>query len=101
MRINDAAHWRRCMTTPTLCVRTETGAGGGPVETVIGPESSCSIGRAIDADVMTDDVLVSRRHLPIEPAAPGWLIRDVSTNGSWYIGVRIDPAGLWVAQAGS
>ena len=51
--------------------------------------------------MLVDDARVSRRHLVIEPEAPGWRIRDVSANGSWYNGVRIEPNGLLLNPTGT
>jgi ABC-type multidrug transport system ATPase subunit/pSer/pThr/pTyr-binding forkhead associated (FHA) protein len=89
------------MTAATLSVTTGNGAPGGAIQAVVKPRTSCLIGRSIEADVLIDDVRVSRRHLLIEPEAEGWRIRDVSTNGSWHNGVRLEANGLLVLQAGT
>jgi ABC-type multidrug transport system ATPase subunit len=56
------------------------------------------VGRSVEADIVVDDARVSRRHLVIEPEGSAWRIRDVSANGSWCNGVRIDPSGLLLNQ---
>jgi len=85
----------------TLSVRTGNSSSGGPVETIVKPRTSFLIGRSIEADALIDDAQVSRRHLLIEPDEQGWRIRDVSTNGSWHNGVRLDGSGLLVRQTGT
>jgi ABC-type multidrug transport system ATPase subunit len=85
----------------TLSVSTGNASSGGPVETIVKPRTSFLIGRSIEADLLVDDIQVSRRHLLIEPDEHGWRIRDVSTNGSWHNGVRLDASGLLVRQTGT
>ena len=89
------------MSVGTLSVRTGDGTSGGPVETTVKPRTSYLIGRSIEADLPIDDARVSRRHLLIEPEEHGWRIRDVSSNGSWHNGVRVDANGLLVHQSGT
>jgi len=51
------------------------------------------IGRGVDNDLVLRDVRVSRQHAAIEPAADGWIIRDMnSTNGTYLDGERVDEA---------
>jgi ABC transport system ATP-binding/permease protein len=75
-------------------VTCDVNNAGRPVETTVTPDKPCVIGRSRGADIVIDDDRVSRRHLVIEPEADSWRIRDVSSNGSWYKGARIDPDGL-------
>jgi len=89
------------VTTATLTVTTGNGTSGGPIEAVVKPRTSFLIGRSIEADLLIDDVRVSRRHLVIEPDARGWRIRDVSSNGSWHDGAPIDANGLLVRADGT
>ena len=47
----------------------------------------------MDNDLVLRDVRVSRQHAAIEPAADGWIIRDMnSTNGTYLDGERVDEA---------
>ncbi len=49
----------------------------------------CVVGRAPESDIVFADTQVSRSHLVIEPAAAGWLVRDVSSSGTWVDGERV------------
>ncbi|MHA3702047.1 LmeA family phospholipid-binding protein [Jatrophihabitans sp. YIM 134969] len=84
------------MTAPVLRVVTPTSPTPGGAERLLTPSRAWTVGRAPDADVVVDDGLVSRHHLVLEPAGPGWTVRDVSSNGSWLNGGRIPPAGYGV-----
>ena len=54
-----------------------------------------SVGRHGQADILLDDVTVSRRHVEVERIADRYLARDVgSLNGTWLNGERIDTAEL-------
>ena len=54
-----------------------------------------SVGRHGEADILLDDVTVSRRHVEVERIADRYLARDVgSLNGTWLNGERIDSAEL-------
>mgnify|MGYP002654778496 CR=1 FL=1 len=47
-------------------------------------ESCVRVGRAIDNDIVLDDIVVSSRHLEIRPAPTGWELVDLgSTNGTF------------------
>jgi ABC transport system ATP-binding/permease protein len=70
-------------TEPTLRVR----AGGA--ETDVPPGHSWVVGRSDEADIVVDDSSVSRRHLVLEAGARGWSARDVSSNGTWVDGERV------------
>ncbi|WP_239307913.1 MULTISPECIES: ATP-binding cassette domain-containing protein [unclassified Frankia] len=47
------------------------------------------VGRARTADFVMPDSRVSRRHLLIEPVGAGWAVRDISSNGTWLDGERV------------
>ncbi|WP_131745913.1 ATP-binding cassette domain-containing protein [Frankia sp. Cppng1_Ct_nod] len=47
------------------------------------------VGRARTADFVMPDSRVSRQHLLIEPVGAGWAVRDISTNGTWLDGQRV------------
>jgi len=54
-----------------------------------------TIGRGDDADVMLDDVTVSRRHAEITRTEQGWLLRDLgSLNGTYVNRARIETSVL-------
>lgn len=54
-----------------------------------------TVGRADDADVMLDDVTVSRRHAQFLRTVSGWVLRDVgSLNGTYLNRTLIDEAVL-------
>ncbi|MED6327919.1 MAG: FHA domain-containing protein [Actinomycetota bacterium] len=54
-----------------------------------------TVGRHGDADILLDDVTVSRRHVEVERVGDRYLVRDLgSLNGLWLNGVRIDNGEL-------
>ena len=54
-----------------------------------------TVGRSDDADVVLDDVTVSRRHAQFVRDAQGWTLRDVgSLNGTYVNRERIDSTRL-------
>lgn len=54
-----------------------------------------TVGRSDDADVVLDDVTVSRRHAQFIRDAQGWQVRDVgSLNGTYVNRQRIDAIAL-------
>jgi pSer/pThr/pTyr-binding forkhead associated (FHA) protein len=54
-----------------------------------------TVGRSDDADVVLDDVTVSRRHAQFIRDAQGWQLRDVgSLNGTYVNRQRIDAIAL-------
>ncbi len=54
-----------------------------------------TVGRADDADVVLDDVTVSRRHAEFLRTLHGWQLRDVgSLNGTYVNRTRIDAIDL-------
>src|SRR5262245_43497400 len=88
------------MRTASVTVLPGAERDGGPVSTTITPDRTWIVGRAPDSDIVVDDSRVSRRHLVVETAGAAWVIRDVSTNGSWAAGVRIGPGGVEIPDAG-
>lgn len=48
------------------------------------------IGRGSDADAKIDDAEVSRRHVVIRHTLDGWLLEDVSSNGTYCDGTRVN-----------
>jgi hypothetical protein len=76
-----------------------TGAGEpAATRTSISPDRAWTVGRAADADIVVQGEQVSRHHLVLEHAEQDWLVRDVSSNGSWCDGDRIGQAGLRVPR---
>ncbi|MGF7238461.1 MAG: FHA domain-containing protein [Frankia sp.] len=73
------------METATLKVVT-----GNNVETTVPAGRTFVIGRARTADIVITDTRVSRRHLVVEAAGDEWSVRDVSANGTWCNGRRIE-----------
>ena len=71
------------MTKTTLKVRA------GDVETELAPGTRCVVGRSSTADILVDDSRVSRRHLVLEAGDQGWSAQDVSSNGAWVNGERV------------
>jgi ABC-type multidrug transport system ATPase subunit/pSer/pThr/pTyr-binding forkhead associated (FHA) protein len=47
------------------------------------------VGRAPTSDVVVRNGVVSRSHLMIEATGGGWVVRDVSANGTWVDGERV------------
>ena len=47
------------------------------------------MGRAVDCDLVVNDGSVSRRHLMLEPSPDGWTAIDISANGTWHAGERV------------
>jgi hypothetical protein len=64
--------------------------------TVLTPDRTWVVGRADDADIVVPGEQVSRHHLVLERCDQQWLIRDVSSNGSWQDGTRIGTAAVAV-----
>jgi pSer/pThr/pTyr-binding forkhead associated (FHA) protein len=54
------------------------------------PDSGLVIGRAPDSDLVIPGRDVSRRHAVIRPSAQGYMLRDVSTNGTYVNGRRVN-----------
>ncbi|HEY7046213.1 MAG TPA: LmeA family phospholipid-binding protein [Jatrophihabitantaceae bacterium] len=88
------------MRTASVTVLADADRGGGTVSTTITPDRTWIVGRSPESDIVVDDSRVSRRHLVVETAGPAWVIRDVSSNGSWAAGVRIGPGGVEIPDAG-
>lgn len=54
------------------------------------PESGLVLGRAPDSDLVILGREVSRRHAVIRPSLRGYVLRDVSTNGTYVNGRRVN-----------
>ena len=48
-----------------------------------------AVGRAVECDLVVNDGRVSRRHLMLEPSPDGWTAIDISANGTWHAGERV------------
>jgi pSer/pThr/pTyr-binding forkhead associated (FHA) protein len=53
------------------------------------PNTGLVIGRDPSADVVVAATEVSRKHVSIGPAAQGYVLTDLSTNGVWVNGTRV------------
>ena len=63
-------------------------AGGRSL--VVSGNTSVTIGRGSDCDMVIDDPMVSRAHLTVAPASGGWVLEDLgSRNGTFANGKRI------------
>ena len=52
-----------------------------------------TLGRSREADIVVDDVNVSRVHAEVRPSGGSWIVRDLgSTNGVKVNGRRLDPS---------
>lgn len=74
-------------------------SGGRLVSLVDGREYSVTsrglnIGRDAACDVVVPDTEVSRNHAEIAPGADGYVVIDLSSNGVWVNGERIDGTQL-------
>jgi ABC transport system ATP-binding/permease protein len=58
------------------------------------PADSATIGRALDNDIVIQDVLASRYHAYLTPTPIGTQIRDSSINGTFVNGTRVGSAVL-------
>jgi LmeA-like phospholipid-binding/FHA domain len=88
------------MRSASVVVLAGPGADGIGAPMTISTDRSWTVGRAPECDIVVDDNRVSRRHLVVESSGPAWVIRDVSSNGSWAGGQRIGPSGLAIPDAG-
>jgi hypothetical protein len=52
------------------------------------------VGRSADSDIVVSHPRVSRRHVALTPSADGWVARDLSTNGIWHDGQRVETVRL-------
>ncbi len=79
--------------------RATSSTGGRIVSLVDGkeygvPDSGLTIGRDAGSDVVVAQNDVSRNHAELHPAANGYELRDVSANGVYVNGVRIEKVQL-------
>jgi ABC-type multidrug transport system ATPase subunit len=58
------------------------------------PADSATIGRALDNDIVIQDVLASRYHAYLTPTPIGTEIQDTSVNGTFVNGTRVGSAVL-------
>ena len=75
--------------------RPTAATGGRLVSLVDGREyhvsaSGLTIGRDAGCDVVVGSSEVSRRHAQLQPSSDGYVLRDVSTNGVWVNGTRVE-----------
>jgi hypothetical protein len=55
--------------------------------------AGATLGRSREADIVLDDVNVSRKHAEVRPSGGSWIVRDLgSTNGVKVNGRRVDPS---------
>ena len=58
-------------------------------------DTAVILGRASEADLVFDDISVSRRHAEITSTPLGYVVRDLgSTNGTYVNGVRVEVTEL-------
>jgi LmeA-like phospholipid-binding/FHA domain len=86
--------------TADLTVSARTADGNSQPGTTVSASRSWVVGRSVQADIVVDDDRVSRQHLVLEPLHEAWLVRDISSNGSWHAGSRIGREGLAVPPFG-
>ena len=58
-------------------------------ESSLSPDRPYVVGRALECDLVVNDGRVSRRHLMLEPSPDGWTAIDISANGTWHAGERV------------
>jgi DUF2993 family protein/FHA domain-containing protein len=88
------------MRTATVTVVAGSDSAAGPTELLITSAKPWVVGRSHDADVVIKDERVSRRHLVIESAGAAWIVKDISSSGSWHNGTRVGPDGVTLRGAG-
>ncbi|HEY2907607.1 MAG TPA: FHA domain-containing protein, partial [Vicinamibacterales bacterium] len=79
--------------------RATTATGGRLVSLVDGkeyviPESGVLLGRDAGADVVVAQNDVSRKHAEVVPVETGYIVRDLSANGVFVNGARVDRTQL-------
>jgi len=74
-----------------LRLRVVRSAAGAPPAEIVLREGTAIVGASSTCDVIIDDPAVSRRHLAVELAPEGVVLRDLgSRNGTFYLGQRIE-----------
>jgi pSer/pThr/pTyr-binding forkhead associated (FHA) protein len=67
--------------------------GNEPLQTVVMDETTCTIGRGEDADVVIDDRTVSRLHCELRANDEGYVLRNLgSRTGTFLNGMRVSEA---------
>jgi ABC transport system ATP-binding/permease protein len=56
---------------------------------VVPPDRPFVVGRGRESDLVMQGNLISRRHLIVEMVGGGWVIRDISSKGTWLAGRRV------------
>lgn len=79
--------------------RATSGTGGRLVSLVDGkeyqiPQAGIVFGREAGSDVVVAQPEVSRRHASIVPTDQGYVLQDLSTNGIWVNGTRVQGSQL-------
>lgn len=62
---------------------------GASEQISLSPDRPFVVGRAMACDLVVSDGRVSRRHLILEPSSEGWTAIDISANGTWHAGARV------------
>jgi ABC-type multidrug transport system ATPase subunit/pSer/pThr/pTyr-binding forkhead associated (FHA) protein len=62
----------------------------GQVRKIIPSGRRFIVGRGEEADLQVTSIRISRRHLAVHPTPQGWLLEDMSQNGCFVNGRRID-----------
>jgi pSer/pThr/pTyr-binding forkhead associated (FHA) protein len=76
--------------------RKPTAATGGRVVSLVDgreyavPDAGASFGREIGNEIVISSTEVSRRHAEVVPGADGYVLNDLSTNGVFVNGTRVE-----------
>jgi pSer/pThr/pTyr-binding forkhead associated (FHA) protein len=76
--------------------RKPTAATGGRLVSLVDgreyavPDTGASFGREIGNEIVISSTDVSRRHAEVVPGADGYVLNDLSTNGVYVNGVRVE-----------
>jgi len=71
------------------------GPGEGQEYVLDAASDLMTVGRSEDADIVLDDVTVSRHHAEFRHGAEGWSVRDIgSLNGTYVNRVRVEDQQL-------
>ncbi|MBL7501271.1 ATP-binding cassette domain-containing protein [Frankia sp. CNm7] len=75
-------------------MRAELRISNGIEVVIVPPDRPFVVGRGTGADLRLGDPRVSRRHLMLEPTEDGWAAVDISANGTWAEGRRVQRVAL-------